>query len=118
MMKKEEHWRSDREGNFGLMDIDVSNSYGTNTWNKIEMVIQAYTKVHPQEIKEIVMDNAMIAQTLKNEYGKSKKLRYSVRIPAGLLFKLEQVEPKLFANKNMLNQFMNKYKGFRVCQKV
>lgn len=114
-MKTEEHWRSDREGNFGLMDIDVSNVYGNNTWKKIEMVIQAYTKVHPQEIKEIVLDNASIANSNQNL---SKKMRYSVRIPAGLLFKLEQVEPTLFANKKMLNQFMEKYKGFRVCQKV
>jgi hypothetical protein len=117
-MKTEEHWRSDREGNFGLMDIDVTNAYGNNTWKKIEMVIQAYSKVHPEEIKEIVHDNAYIAQTQKNEFAKAGKMRYSVRIPAGLLFKLEQVEPKLFANKKMLNQFMEKYKGFRVCQKV
>lgn len=100
------------------MDIDVSNVYGNNTWKKIEMVIQAYTKVHPEEIKEIVMDNATFANTRKNERGTVGKMRYSVRIPAGLLFKLEQVEPQLFASKKMLNQFMEKYKGFRVCQKV
>lgn len=117
-MKQEEHWRNDRKGNFGLMDIDVTNVYGNNTWSKIQMVIEAYTKVHPEEIKEIVLDNATIANTRNNDFGKSGKLRYSIRIPAGLLFKLEQVEPQLFANKKMLNQFMEKYKGFRVCQKV
>lgn len=117
-MNQEEHWRSDKAGNFGLMDVDVTNAYGNNVWNKIEMVIQAYAKVHPTEMKDQIEMNAMLQATRKNEFAQGKKLRWGVSIPAGLLFKLEQVEPNLFKSKKMLNMFMQKYKGFRVCKVV
>lgn len=100
------------------MDINAKNAHGDNVWTKVEMVIQAYARVHPQEIKDTVSDNARRVAMMKNDFGSGNKLRFGVSIPHGLLFKLQNVEPKLFTDKKLMNEFMKRYKGFRVCQKV
>lgn len=117
-MKTEEHWRVSNEGNFGLLDINTKKVYGDNLWTKVEMVIQAYAKVHPQEIREQIEQNSQIVNTRKNDFAVKGKLRWGLSMPVGLLFKIEQVEPNMFSNKKLMNEFMKRYKGFRVCQRV
>lgn len=119
-MNQNEHHRLNKDGKagFGIMDINTKKAYGDNVWTKVEMVVQAYAQVHPQEVKEIVLQNAQLTATRKNEYASNGKIRWGASLPVGLMMKLEQVEPKLFSDKKLFNQFMNKYKGFRVCQKV
>lgn len=116
-----EHLRYDKMGGLaGLYRLDPSKAEGIDVWAKIDDVIRAYTKIHPNEMQMLVMENQYISKTRRTESAssKSKSLRWGASIPPALLFNLEVVEPNLFFDKKLFHKFLRKYKGFRICKTV
>lgn len=122
MKHEEQHLDIDKEGNLkGLWNIDVKKVTGGSIWDKIQTVVEAYAKIHSLEIEITIRENAKLTDTRKNDLASTEggsRLRWGVNIPAGLLFKLELVEPELFTDKKLYHKFLKKYKGFRVCKTV
>ncbi len=119
-----EHLNIGEDGKLkGLYRLDTSKVKGIDIWAKLDQVINDYAKIHKWEMIECVTANAATMKTMLREDGRTGRrdlanLRYGCDIPVALMFKLEQVEPELFSNKKLFHKFLNKYKGFRVCQKV
>ena len=121
MKHETEHINLDEKGKvLGLWDI-VTDKLTGERWDKIQAVIEAYATVHKLEMEILVRENAEIMNSRANELalaGGGNRLRWGANIPPGLMFKLEQIEPMLFADKTLFHKFLKKYKGFRVCKTV
>jgi len=122
MKHEEQHLDIDKQGNLkGLWNIDVKKVVGGDRWDKIQTVIEAYAKVHSLEVEIMIRENAELTETRKNALATvegDSRLRWGANLPAGLMFKLEQLEPMLFSDKALYHKFLKKYKGFRVCKNV
>lgn len=117
-----EHWRLNNKGQLaGVWHINAEKAEGVDIWQKIDRVINEYTKIHPNEMRMLVLENKFISDTRKNDYassGGTAKLRWGASIPPGLFFKLQIIEPTLFENRRLFNRFLKRYKGLRICKKV
>ena len=114
----EEHLRFDKNGALlGLYRVgDTADN--TNSWEAIDQAIRDYASIHPAETELTVRENAMKRDASIIGSNKSKTMRHSVSLPVALYFKLQQIMPDLFTNKNKLHLFMKKYQGFRTCTRV
>lgn len=109
------------DGNFkGLWNINPFAAKGADMWQRMDEIINAYTKLHPVEMELQVRANAVRVKTQLNDLGttESKSIRYGASIPTGLMLKLQTIYPEVFTERNLFNQFLKRYKGLRVCQKV
>lgn len=117
-----EHWDLDKAGKFaGLWDINAQEVTGADLWQKLDRVISEYSKIHPNEMRMIVVENKMISDSRRSDTQAIKSgtgLRWGISIPPALLFKLEMVEPELFRTKKLYHGFMRRYPGFRICKNV
>lgn len=119
-----EHLNVDKTGKIlGLYKINASAVLGVDIWQKIERTIIEYTKLHPLEVELVLRENKFLTETRLNDFATSGKkgmanLRWGCNIPVALMFLLEEIEPKLFANPKLYHKFLNKFKGFRICKKV
>lgn len=119
-----EHWNLQDGKLLGVYSVDPTKAQGVDIWQKFDEVIAAYTRLHPTEMELHIREVAAIRKNRLNEFASNKdhSMRWGCSIPAALMFKLELVEPELFANtprgKRIFNQFLRKYKGFRVCNIV
>lgn len=115
-----EHWDI-KNGDFaGLWSIDPTLAKGADMWAKIEEIITSYTKLHPLEIELQVRANQERSSSLLTETGANSTgtMRIGMSIPAGLMFKIQQVYPEVFSNKDLFHKFLRKYKGFTICSRV
>jgi hypothetical protein len=110
-----EHWNL-KDGKFkGLYAIDPLKGRFSDKWARIENAIQEYTKLHPQEMAEALLDVEYHRQAQINQYGASSSgIRHGAMLPPGLGFKLEIIDPELFTNRNNLHEFLKRFPGFRV----
>jgi len=116
----QEHWKLKQDGQIaGVWGLDLSKATG-DRWDRIDQVIQEWTKIHPLEMAEHLRLVHEINKSMKNDLGStdSKSLRYGVEIPTGLGIQLNLLDPDLFTNKTLLHKFMKRYKGFTVCTRV
>lgn len=105
----------------GLHSIDVEKAkkvYGY--WEGIDAIVQAYTLIHPQEMRQTVLENQVIRENNYNQFGagKSKGIRHGLSIPPGLYNVLNEYDPEMFSDKRKLHTFMKNYKGLRTCKEV
>jgi len=115
-----EHLRFNNGGLAGLYRLDTSKVTGIDLWAKLDMVINEYVKIHPNEMKMLVYENKAIGNSRMNSLAsnKNKTVRWGASLPPALMFKLEEVEPMLFSSKKLFNSFLKRYKGLRICQSV
>lgn len=73
----------------------------------------------------IIQENKLLRESRRNIFAsnKDKSMRWGISIPPRLLHDLEQysmneLKEPLFKDSNEMNDFMNSFKEFRVCEKV
>lgn len=116
-----EHMRNNADGSFaGLYSLDPEKADGKTFWEKVDSVIRAYAELHPKEMELQVLQNKILSETRTNELASSEggTLRWGMSIPPTLYLKLNQVAPEIFEEKQIYLEFLNKYKGFRICKKI
>jgi len=119
-----EHLKLGGDGNLdGLFALDINKFKGGDLWDKIHMVMSEYYILHPNEIRETVSRNTELRNTRANDFASVKgknnsSMRWLLNIPAALMFKLEEVEPRLFSDKKFLHKFTKKYKGLAICKRM
>jgi len=101
----------------GVYHVDTDNISGS-LWEMIDKVIESYSKINPEEIKAYVAQNQKIKNSRLTAFASSKEntLRFGASLPVALMFKLEKIEPELFTDKKLFNQFIKRYKGFTICK--
>lgn len=104
----------------GLWAIKGQHATGADMWDKIADIISAYTKLHPIEMELQVRTNALRQSEQLNDFGsnKARNIRWGLSMPVGLLFSIQSVYPEVFENERLLNKFMKKFKGLRICKTV
>lgn len=104
----------------GVLYVDTKKFSHQGVWERIDEVIRDYSEIHPNEMRMLVLENRMISEERKNGFASTgnKSMRWGASVPPGLMFKLETVEPRLFADKHLFHAFLRKYKGFRICKVV
>jgi hypothetical protein len=115
-----EHLRFGKDGKLaGLYALNLDNLTG-DIWTKIDQIIHEYARIHPNEMKLLVIENKIISSNRINETAsnKSKSIRWGASIPVALMFKLQLAVPELLENKAIFHQFLKKYKGFAICKKI
>jgi hypothetical protein len=113
----QEHLRFNPNGSFaGLYRLDTSLATG-DRWERIDRVIYEWAKIHPQEVRECIEDATRERNEALTKWGSTlgKTMRKGIKIPPGLLFALQQIEPDLFEDKQLFHGFMKRYKAFRTC---
>ena len=118
----EEHWKLNTNGSLaGVYALDLKQGKGS-TWAHggiLDQVVENWTKLHPVEMAQHLIEVAEVSAEQKNKFASSKTgLRYGCSVPVGLGLQLELVEPDLFSNRQLLHKFMRKFPGFRVAQVV
>lgn len=115
-----EHWNIKNGDLAGLWAVNPEAAKGADMWQRIDEIIMAYVKLHPLEIELLVRCNREDVKLKANDYGstKSKQLRWSASLPAGLMFKIQQIYPEVFTDKNIYHKFLKKHPGFLVCKTV
>ena len=117
-----EHHVYNKDGSLaGVHSIDIEKCkklYGY--WEGVDAIVQAYSMLHPQEMRQTVIENDAIRDNNYNKFGagKSNGLRHGLSIPAGLFHALNDYDRELLKDKKKLNQFMKNYKGLRTCKEV
>lgn len=118
-----EHIRLNRDGTLaGLFTVDLhkgklAKGNGTDDpyWNVITQIIEAYSRIHQNEmylhLTETKAEKAMNA----NKHGSSKtKMRRLISLPVGLMFDIEEFDPVFFGDKTKVRKFAKRYPGFAV----
>ncbi len=117
-----EHLTFNSDGSLkGLHRIDVEKCkklYGY--WEGIDAIVQAYTKLHPQEMKQTVFENQMTRESNYDAFGagRQKSIRHGLSLPGGLFHVLKEYDEELFKDSKKLQKFMRDYKGLRTCKEV
>tara|TARA_Y100000361_G_C10886876_1_gene202085 strand:- start:46 stop:405 length:360 start_codon:yes stop_codon:yes gene_type:complete len=117
-----EHKVYNKDGSLaGLHRIDVDKCkklYGY--WDGIDALVQAYTMVHPHEMRQAVVENQAVRENNYDAFGagKQKGLRHGLSLPPGLYHLLNEFDQSLFKDKKKLQKFMRDYKGLRTCKEV
>jgi len=116
-----EHHVYDSKGlNVGLLNIDVTKLEGIDLWAKIDTLLVEYSKVFPNELRMLLIENAAKRQEARtsNAESKDKTMRWGASIPPALYWKLQALEPTIFTDKKLFIKFLNRYKGFRIAKKI
>lgn len=118
---KEHHHYNDDGSLAGINSIDVEKArklYGY--WDGIEAIIQAYTYINPQEMRQTVLENQVIRENNYGKFGegKTKGIRHGLSIPHGLMHYLLQYDEGIFADRKNMQEFMRRFKGLRTCKEV
>jgi hypothetical protein len=120
--KKDEHWIVDEQtGRLkGVYALDLSKLKKSTEgiWGFIDQVICDYTVLHPHEIQDCIDDakNARLMARSDMVMSKGKTMQYGLKIPVGLLLKLQEIEPELFENKRLFTKFKRRYQAFTVAK--
>lgn len=120
-MSKEHHVYKKDGSLAGVHSIDIEKCkklYGY--WEGVDAIVQAYTMLHPQEMRQTVLENGAIRENQYDKFGagQSKGFRHGLSLPPGLFHALREYDPELLKEKKKLNQFMKNYNGLRVCKEV
>ena len=114
-----EHLKINKDGILeGLYTIDTQKGSFTHLdiWDKVDQIVEEYTRLHPQEMEIIVRENILISANNFNKFGSSTKdgkieLHGHRRFPVGLLRTLETFAPELFDNKKNYHKLQKRFKG-------
>lgn len=104
----------------GLYAVNPLQERYSDIWARIEGAIQAYTKLHPKEMAQHLLEVEQVRNEQANDHAstESKSLRWGCAIPVGLGRMLEIVEPDLFTDRRLYRLFMKKFPIFNICKKV
>lgn len=80
-------------------------------WKVITALVEDYSKIHPQEIREIIEENKKTNSTFLSAFNRTE-LRAAFRCPPGLIRVIERRFPNLFTDKDNVHQFMRRFPGF------
>lgn len=120
-LELEHHVENSAGQDVGFLHIDVKNIEGIDLWQKIDRLLVEYTKVFPNEMRVHLWENQQIRRTRKDQYASLRTnsgMRWGASIPPGLYFKLQELEPMLFAEKKLFRKFMKRYRGFTIPEKI
>ena len=119
-VKGEENHILNKEGDLaGLYTINVDeikNKY--SLWPAVKVVVEQYTMLHPEEMRDQYAVNQEIRETNKRSTGsnESGSMRHALSLPQGLLFVVEELDPNMFTDKNNLHKFMSNFPALTVCK--
>lgn len=86
-------------------------------WKIVEQLVNDYMKVHPQEMRDILIENKALRESMANEHGSSKEgIRWGFRLPPGLVRTIERRFSGIFTEKRNIHKFMERFPGFRVAE--
>jgi hypothetical protein len=104
----------------GLYNLNPLAITGGSLWDKVKVLVEEYTRLHPQEMQLHIMETKAISESRRNATAssKDKSIRWGCSIPVGLMFKLEVLAPDLFSDKKNYYGFLKRYPGFRICKSV
>lgn len=123
---EQEHVRWNEKGNIGVYRVRSDDNRGVHSsflndayWEQIDIIVGAYTKVHPREMELYVRGNAEESgKTIKNVSSGNLELRHRVRLPVSLLRALEEFDAELFVDTKLYQGFRERFPGLTICQKV
>lgn len=109
----------------GMFVVKASDNLGSPSasaddikWKILTQLVEDYARVHPKEVREIVIDNKVLAKSSKNQYASSDSIRYALRTPPGLVRLIERKFPNFFIDKKNLHRFMDTFKAFRIPETI
>ncbi len=110
----------------GLYKLDVSKARGIGShgyFDMIEEIIEAYTKLHPEEIKDALAYCREKREANYNDFGLNKEdtnseLRLGIGIPNGLLIKLMEFDQEFLNDPVKLTKFRKRFPGFNTAKKI
>lgn len=116
----EHHVYDDKGLNVGLLNIETGKITGVDLWTKVDKLLVEYSKVFPSELQLTLIENAARRRAAKdkNATSNNKTMRWGASIPPALYFKLQALEPAIFTDKKLFIKFLNRYKGFRIAEKI
>ena len=87
-------------------------------WPAVGVIIEQYKMLHPQEMQDIFDVNHELRETNKSATGSNESgtMRHAVSIPQGLMFVIEELEPKMFTEKTNLHKFMSNFPALTACK--
>ena len=103
----------------GLYTINVDEiKKKYSLWPATKVIIEQYQMLHPQEMRDQYAVNNEIRETNKKASGanESGSMRHALSLPQGLMFVIEELEPKMFTEKKTLHQFMSNFPAFTTCK--
>ena len=118
--QNEEHHVLTKDGDLaGLYTINVDEikkKYAL--WPAVKVIVEQYTMLHPQEMQDQYAVNHEIRETNLNSTGSnaSGSMRHALSLPQGLMFVVEELEPKMFTEKKNLHQFMSNFPALTTCK--
>jgi hypothetical protein len=120
MNTETEHWDMKNGDLAGVWAINPLEAKGADMWQIVEEIVMAYVKLHPLEVEFVVRSNKQEVETKANDFGstENESLRWSASLPAGLMFKIQQVYPEIFTDKTLYHKFLKKHPGFLVCKTI
>lgn len=88
-------------------------------WKMLDVMMKDYTQVHPQEMRDLLIENKAIRESMLNEHASGKTgLRWGFRLPPGLVRLIDRRFPGFLVEKRNIHKFMERYQAFRVCEIV
>ncbi len=98
----------------------ITPKESNDMWTVVDGLIADYTRVHPEEVKEIIETAKEHRANLRNTTAASEggSLRHALVLPVGLNFLLKKSFPEIFREKKVLREFMKRYPGFRIPEKL
>lgn len=97
-------------GKDGLSVFKFTPDKSLDKWTQIDSLIRDYSKVHGEEVKEVLF----AAHGMRQEAQKKNTLdmKQCLMLPAGLNIILKREFPDLFTDRMQMQQFMKKFPGF------
>ena len=86
-------------------------------WKTIDQLMNDYMKVHPQEMRAILIENKALRESMTNDHASSKEgMRWGFRLPPGLVRLIERRFREIFTDRRNVHKFMARYPGYRVAE--
>jgi hypothetical protein len=106
----------DLAGLYTINVAEIKKKYAL--WPAAKVIVEQYQMLHPQEMKDIYLVNQEIRETNQSATGSnaSGSMRHALSIPQGLMFVIEELEPKMFTEKANLHKFMSNFPALTACK--
>ncbi len=105
--------------------VIIPNFSKLDIWDIIEELISDYTKLHPQEVRDILDGNKEERAARRTATGASEQgsLRFALSLPVGLHFLLKKHIPEFSSTDpkqrlKFVRKFMLRFPGFRIPDKI